>query len=275
MSNRPNSRALRNFFDGYSDALVAQGRIHETEKHDFVNSMVRQCVTYDGNATWFFGEEQVYFSHRHTPLGKPCLETKPSPPGWFAEMQQDWKIDPEELPCIIEQLNRGQSAEVTNTEGVPLRLWVNPKERSNGVESLAAQPRLPGKRDYGIIATKSLQKHLEMVSGKQELEALACSVATQWQNFQGHASIFLDRGRRLQLTLVEHDNGGCEVGASKEKGDLRPLLTSLGFAPDIIPEVIARINLGQAIEFRNRDGGISILRHNPKQKKILVHPKKP
>jgi hypothetical protein len=275
MSNRPNSRALRNFAEGFFDGLVGQGRILESEKDDFVTSMVRQWITYDGNATWFFGEEQVYFVHRHTPLGKPLLETTQRQPAWFAEMRQDWKIEPEEFPGVIEQLNRGQSAEVTNTEGVPLRLWVNPKERSSGVEPLATQPRSRRERDYRVIATKSLVKHLEIVPDEQELEALSCSVAMMWQKFQGHASIFLDRGRQLVLKLVEQSDGGCQVGASNEKGDLGPLLISLGFDPDRIPEVIAHINLGQAIEFRNREGVVSILRHDPKEKKILVHPKSP
>lgn len=270
---KPNSRALRSLAEGLFDGLAAEGRILQAEKDDFVTSMVRQWITFDGNATWFFGEEQIYFVHRHTPLGKPLLETKPGQPGWFAEMRRDWRIDLEEFPGIVEQLNRGQGAEVTNTEGVPLRLWVNPRERSSGVEPLAAHPRSPGKRDYRTIATKSLLKHLEIVPDKQELEALACSVVMQWQNFQGHACIFLDRGQQLVLTLVEQSDGGCRVGGSKEKGDLGPLLSSLGFAPAAIPEVIAHINLGQAIEFRDREGVVSILRYDPKEKRVLVHPK--
>jgi len=273
MADRPNSRALRNFAEGLFDALAAEDRILQAEKDDFVTSMVRQWITYDGNATWFFGEDQIYFVHRHTPLGKPLLATERRQPGWFTDLRHNRKIDAEGFPGIIEQLNRGQSAEVTNTEGVPLRLWVNPKEKSSGVESLVAQPRSPGKRDYLTIESNELLKHLGIVPDKEELDALACSVAMQWQQFQGHACIFLDRGQRLVLTLVEQNDGGCRVGACKEKGDLGPLLSSLGFAPAAIPEVVAHINLGQAIEFRNREGVVSILQHDPKEKsKCSLYP---
>src|SRR5262245_54687625 len=119
-----NSRVLRQLAEGLFDGLAAQGIALEAERDDFVTSLVRQWITNDGIATWFVGEEQLYFTHRHTPLGKPLLSTERVQPGWFAELQRDWHIDPEEFPDIIEQLNRGQSAETTNTEGVPLRLWV-------------------------------------------------------------------------------------------------------------------------------------------------------
>ena len=42
----------------------------------------------------------------------------------------NWKISADDLPAAISQLNCGQSAEVVNGEGVPLRLWTDPKRMS-------------------------------------------------------------------------------------------------------------------------------------------------
>lgn len=270
---KSNSRLLRKLAEEICQSLIAEGRLLEAEGGDFITSLVRQWITYDGNATWFFDGEQVQFVHRHTPLGKPLLAMEQITPAWFAELQRQWKVDPEEFPRIVEQMNRGQSAETTNTEGIQLRLWVNPKEKKVGVEKLVTKPALPGaKPDNRMIAANELVKRLGVAVDKEELEALACSVAKQWQQFEGHACIFLDRGQRLVLILTEKENGR-QVVTSIETGDLAPLLSSFGFSPAEIPDVIAHINLGQAIEFRDKEGVPSLLRHNPKEKKIQIRPR--
>jgi hypothetical protein len=151
---------------------------------------------------------------------------------------------------------------------------VNPKERITGVEKLVTQPSLPGaKRDYRIIALSELPKRLGMAVEEKELEALACSVARQWQEFGGHACIFLDRGQQLVLILNERADGSCQVVTTKRDADLTPLLTSLGFPPAAIPDVMAHINLGQVIEFRDREGIPSILWHDPKERSVRVRPR--
>jgi hypothetical protein len=95
-------------------------------------------------------------------------------------LQEDWKIDSEQIPEIIEQLNLGQGAEVLNTEGIPLRLWVNPKERSKGIEPLVKGP-VPSatKRDYRKIATDVLEQQLGSSVGEDEMQELACSVQSR------------------------------------------------------------------------------------------------
>jgi hypothetical protein len=186
-------------------------------------------------------------------------------------LQRDWQIDSEELPDIIDQLNRGQSAEAMNREGVPLRLWVNPKERTTGAEELLSQPRLSGtKTDHRLLALGELSKHLDMSVEKEELEALALSVAKQWQEYDGHACIFLNRGELLILTLNERADGSCHVVTAKQEIDLMRLLTSFGIAPSAIPDVMAHINLGQMIEFREKEGLPSILWYDPKERTVQV-----
>jgi hypothetical protein len=80
---KSNSRVLRNLAEEMFEVFATEGEISEAERDDFITSMIRQWITYDGNATWFFGEEQVNFTHRRTPLGKSLLTTKRSVVTWF------------------------------------------------------------------------------------------------------------------------------------------------------------------------------------------------
>jgi hypothetical protein len=269
--NKSNSRALRLLAEDFLRRVAEDEEIPADEREDFVTSLVRQWITYDGNATCLLGEQQVYLVLAKTPLGQFCIVPEPGLPGWMKQLREDWKISPEDLPDIIGQLNLGQSAEATNTEGVPLRLWVNPRERSRGVEPLVKQPVPPGrKRDYRKVAANELEQQFGTALEADEMEALACSVAKQWQQFEGHACLFLDGDEQLSFTLTERDDGGCGVVARRLRVGLGPLLSSLGFPPEVAPEVVARINLGQEVEFRDRKGVPSVLSHDPKARRVVV-----
>jgi len=278
MSNRKfNSRALRQLAEELVQKFADDEPIPETEREDFVTSLVRQWITYDGNATFFVGDQQAYLVLSTTPLGQPCIVPEPALPGWLNRLQEDWKIDCEQIPEILEQLNLGQGAEVVNTEGIPLRLWVNPKERSKGVEPLVKET-VPSdtKRDYCKIATDVLEQQLGSSIGEEEIEELACSVAKQWQHYQGNACLFLLAGDlQLVLTATENGDGSCQVVATRQPGSLQPLLSSLGVGTQEMHEVIARINLCQTVEFRDQKGVPSLLWHDPKQKQVLVQPVAP
>lgn len=201
--------ALRQLAEEFLQKIADDQEIPSGEHGDFVTSLVRQWMTYDGNATFFVGEDQIYLTVGKTPLGNYSIIPQPSPPGWLDCLVDDWKINPEELPGILEQLNLGQGAETTNAEGIPLRLWVNPKERSQGVEPLVKRPLPPGtKKDYRKIAGKELAKHIRMLVDDEEMAVLADSVVRQWQQFQGHASIFLNKDRQVALKLTEQSDGG-------------------------------------------------------------------
>lgn len=149
-ARKTNSRALRQLAKELVQVLAEEGEVEEDQQADLATSLVRQWITYDGNATLFLGEQQVYIVLGKTPLGKPHPIPDAAPPGWLKRISGDWKIDPHDLPDIIEQLNRGQSAEVANGEDIPLQLWVNPRERSKGVEPLVKRPIQPGGK--GITA---------------------------------------------------------------------------------------------------------------------------
>ena len=57
-----------------------------------------------------------------TPLGKPRVNLSLTLPLWLRQTVRDWKIDPDDLPEAVHQLNCGQSAEVVNGDGVALQL---------------------------------------------------------------------------------------------------------------------------------------------------------
>jgi hypothetical protein len=266
-----NSRALRRLAEALLADIAGDEDIPEGEREDFATSLVRQWLTYDGSATLFLGEEQVYLVLGRTPLGRPCVVPEPAGSGWVRRLTRDWKVSPDDLPEVLDQLNRGQSAEVLNGDGVPLRLWVNPKEKRRGVEPLVKEGIRPGAtRDYYQIAADELEQQFGMALEADEVEALARSVARQWQRFEGHACLFLDGHQQLDLTLKEQGDGTCEVVATRMSTDLERFLSSLGFPPEVLPEVITRLNLGQEIEFRNRKGFHARLWHDPKARGIYV-----
>jgi ribosomal protein S27E len=266
-----NSRALRQLAVGLLQQIDPEGEVPDDERDEFVTSLVRQWITYDGNATAFVGERQAYLVLGRTPLGKPCVVPEPGLAGWVEQLRRDWRIGPDDLPEVLDQLNRGQSAEVVNGDGIPLRLWVNPKEKSRGVEPLVREGTSPGRKwEYRQIAATEFEQQFGDGLDPEEMDELACSVAKQWQEHEGHACLFIDGHEQFHFKLTEHGDGSCEVVTSRLSIDLEPALSAFGFAPDVQPELIARINLGQQIEFRDRAGVRSRLWHDPKARRICV-----
>jgi hypothetical protein len=266
-----NSRALRQLALELLDRVTGGDDIPESERADFATSLVRQWITYDGSATVFLGERQVYLILGRTPLGKPCVVPEPALPGWVRQLTRDWKISPDDLPEVLDQLNRGQRAEVVNGDGVPLRLWVNPREKSQGVEPLAKRDIRPGrKRDYCKIAATELEQQFGEGLDPEEMDELAWSVAKQWQQHDGYACLFLDGHQQLHFHLNEQGDGSCKVVASRLSVDLATALSALGLPPEALPELTTRINLGQEVEFRDGHGTPCVLWHDPKARKLCV-----
>lgn len=265
------SRVLRQLAEDLLARVAGESELTDDERGEFTTSLVRQWVTYDGNAALFLGDRQFYLVLGRTPLGRPVVTPEPALPGWVRDLTGDWKVDPDELPGVFEQLNRGQSAEVVNGEGVPLRLWVDPRERSRGVEPLV-QEAVPAvfTRDYRKLAAGELERHLGGTVDPDELDALARSVAGQWQRHGGHASIFLDEREELSLTFAEEGGGICHVGVGGRTVDLNRALATVGLPPEAVPEVVARINLGQAVEFRDHEGTHARLRYDPRVRQFFV-----
>ncbi len=268
---KTNSRALRRLAEELIQRIAGDAELPDDEREGFVTSLVRQWITYDGNAVVFVGEQPVYLVLGKTPLGKPLVIPEPGLPGGMKRLARDWKVNSDDLPEVIDQLNRGQSAEVINGDGIPLRFWVNPKERSLGVEQLVEVKVPPGtERDHRKIAADMVEEYLGAALDPKEMDDLACSVAKQWQQYSGHACLFLSAHQQLSLKFKEHGDGTCNVACGKVRVELGPVLASYGFSPEVVGEVIARINLGQEIEFQDGQGGRNRLWHDPKERRICV-----
>jgi hypothetical protein len=268
-----NSKALRRIAEAVADRISGDGDLPDILRPDLTTSLVRQWITYDRHATLFVGDRQIYFSLAITPSGGYEVNPQMGTTGWLDGVKEDWKINPDCLADIVEQLNLGQSAETTNMDGIPVRLWVNPKERSRGVEPLVKEPVPPGhKRDYHKIAGCAVKQHLSTVFDDEELEGLCCSVAKQWQRYEGHACLFINEEQQIAFTLTEQQDGGCLVAPASFPVNLAAVFASLGIDPEIVPQVIARINLGQEVEFEDKKAVPSILWHDPKCRRIFVRP---
>lgn len=277
MSKRKtNSRALRRLAEELFERVAGGDEFAPSERADFVTSLVRQWITYDGHATLLVGDRQLYLDLGRTPLGRPVVVPEPGLGGWTRQLIHDWKIDPDDLPALFDQLNVGQSAEAVNGDGVPLRLWVNPQERGRGVEPLVREEVRPGAaRDYHKIASDSLAQQFGGDLGPEETDELARSVAGQWRRFDGHASVFIDGHTEFHFQITERSDGGCEVVTSEIRIGLDAVLSDFGFTPDVLPEVVARLNLGQQIEFRDRQGARTRLWHDPKARRLCHRPLDP
>jgi hypothetical protein len=266
-------RALRQLAQELLEEIAEDEGIPEGEREDLATSLVRQWVSYDGNATLFLGGHQVYLVLGQTPLGKPCVVPLAAPEGWLKELSREWKVRLYDLPEALDHLNRGQSAEVVNADGVPLRLWVNPKEKARGVEPLAKAIVGPGmKRDYLQMAAAELVDQFGRSLDPEEMEGLARSVARQWQRHEGHACLFVGGHQQLVLTLSGHADDTCQVASKRVAVDLEAALSSFGFPPEVMPQVIAGINLNQGIDFRDRQGIRCRLWFDPKAGRIDVRP---
>ncbi len=274
---RARSRALRKLADDFLRKTLRAGDVPPGGAEELATSLVRQWLTCDGNATLFVGEHQLYLRLSTTPLGNSSVAAQSGGPGWVRDLREHWKINPGQLPDVLGQLNRGQSAEVTNDDGVALRLWVNPREKSAGVEPVVKGPvpRGRGRDHLRKIAADLVEHHAGPGLGADEVEQLARSVAGQWQKYDGHASLFVKGGEeQLVFTLTEKP-GGCDVGATRLTASLVPALGSYGFPADALPGVIARINLDQEIEFRDASGAPSRLWYDPRARRICLRSLRP
>lgn len=264
--SRSNTRALRQLAENLVEQMGQELSLTDSDRADLATSLVRQWITYDGHAD---PEHQIYLHLARTPLGRPHPIPEAGLLGWIDQLATDFQIDPEDVPDMLGQLNRGQSAEVVNREGVPVRVWVNPKEKSHGAEKLVRQV-VPGplKRDYIKIAAHELTQQFGESLDPDEMNILVHSVARQWQKFGGYACLFVN-DQQLMTVLTEQPDGGCNTKTRWIDVEINATLTSLGFSEDAIPEVIARLNCGQEIEFRDGQGVAWLLWHDPRQRKIV------
>ncbi len=265
------SRALRQLAEEVIDKITEGGDLFPSEREELVTSLVRQWTTYDGQAALFIGEQPYFFPLVHTPLGRPHTTPSQGPRDWLGIVATDWNIDPEELPDVASQLNRGQSAEVVNRDGVSIRVWTNPSEGRCAVEPLepVQTPQTPGV-DYLKLATRCIVDRFGNDICEEETDQLATSLMKQWKKFDGHAGLFQDETLAVYFTLHEHANGS-NIAVTEQPAELNAFLDVMDALPDEAPALLARLNLGQTITFRNAQGVDLLMWHDPKQRRMICN----
>ena len=228
-AKRFDSGELRRLARDTIEVIALDAGFPEGEWEDLATSLVRQWVTCDYNAILFPDENrQVELLPIRTPLGKPNCAIRWTECSWAAFVR-DWKINPDDMPEILDQINRGQGAEVINGDGKPLRIHVDPKDRRKAVECLVPE-EMPSeyKPDYEKIAADMVDEQLKDGMDIGARDELVRSIAEQWRRHDGHACIFMDEQRQLKLEFTKHKSGS-NIRANKRVCDPRPYLASLGF----------------------------------------------
>lgn len=170
-------------------------------------------------------------------------------------MLSDWRMAEEDLPDLVEQLNRGQSAEGVNLDGETIRWWVNPKENRSGMEGPPIKKAPVPLNETLLIkfATNCLVKAFSGAILEHEIPILAKSIANQWNTFDGFACIMTEN-EKMVLELKKRPNGSTNVQSSEEKCPVRSRLEGMGVPPSEVVEAIARLNLGQIYHCVGSDG---------------------
>jgi hypothetical protein len=274
---KTDTRELRRFAEEVVDDLAADVLLPPGERGDFVTSLVRQWLTYDGNASFFLGEDrQVALLLERTALGKIRVRTGTIVSRWIPLLYRHWKINPDDMPDILDQLNWSQSADVVNADGVALRLWVNPKEQKQGVEPVdpdgsrrrtASEPE-----DYQRMAANMLDGNLAADLEADELDQLVESVTKQWRRFDGWACIFLDVRRLVYLLVRPKGDGNYDQLGKRVNIDLVDHLAKFGVAAQDVPKALARLNLAESFEFEDEKGFRRRLSHDPKAQRFIIDP---
>jgi hypothetical protein len=264
------SRTLRKLAEHVVAQITQDGRFSDRERADLVTSLMRQWVTYDCHAAIFSGVQLWFFNVGHTPLGNPSVPPKPGPKYWLSEEIKGRKIDPDLVPQIIEELNRQQSAEVTDRHGRPLRFWVTPHPWACGVEVLTDEPVKP---DEIVTGRERAMRHLRQRFGDDlppgELDVLADSVVRQWNRFDGHACVFASETEQICLHITKGSDGRSNVMVNYIEVEIESLLASLGVPASEIPKFIAEFNIGGAIEITDNKGVKSRMWHDPKTRRVI------
>jgi hypothetical protein len=267
-TDRNRSRLLRRL----AEEIVAQipDEVLTSARPDLATSLARQWLTYDGHATLIVGEEQHYYQPAIGPAGELRFNHHPVPIGtWFRGCMEDWEFGEEELGRAVRQLNIGQAAGIENRRGAFLRLWVNPRERSRGVEQLG--PRNPNStpavRDYAKIARRQIDSIYPEQMDPRDKADLVASVARQVQLHDGHALILRPKSK-FHIVLAPQPDGMLQVSCESKPTPLFGKLLRCGLTPDEAAHLLHLINLGMTPEVTDELGRRCRVVAEPKTGKV-------
>lgn len=234
-------------------------------------SLVRQWLTYQGTAALHLGHDLYFLSLVFSPLGAYSVQTQANRDSWIKALREDWKVREEDLPAMIDRLNVGQSAEVVNQAGVRIRWWVNPREKTSGVEEQEPPTSPPVPRHAAILGRVS--ERLEMAfSGTippREIPVLAKSVMEQWDRCEGVAALFTET-TRLTMVLENQAGGGFAITVGEVPFPTRKWFEKSGIPAADVVRAMAQINLGQTYTFEDDQGNPVVFWQEPHKSRFVT-----
>lgn len=256
-----------------AESLIAQvpEELLTSPRPDLSTSLVRQWLTYDGHATLIIGNEQHYFHPAPGPGGELRFDFHRAPvDAWLRQCMREWDCDDDEWVRAIRQLNLGQSAQIETRRGEFLRLWIDPKDRSKGVERLGANPpaAAPGQRNFTAVAQRQIETIFEQIGDLEKADLIA-ALLRQWALHDGHALILTPKAKfHIVVTLIPE---GIHVTTKTLKTSLPEKLLRCGLAPEDIPPFLHVLNLGLTPEVIDERGRRCRTLTDPKNAKVYMN----
>ena len=253
-SNPRKSQELRNLAETLVRSFEEDPEFQDVRTEGLVTSLVRQWMTYDGHAALVVKDALCFLPLTRTPLGAFAFRIIPGKSNWTEILQRDWHMAPEDVPEMIEQINRGQSADGTNRDGKVVRWWVNPMEQHSGVDGQPIKKE-PGSNNSAKLRVimETLESTFTGVLLEHELPILAQSVSDQWDKFDGYAAIMTEQ-EKVYIRMKRRPDGTIQLQSREERFSIREQLEELGVPSGEVVEAIARLNLGQIFPFVGSDG---------------------
>ena len=195
-------------------------------------SLVRQWLTCDGNATLFRGNQQVYFTLDHTPLGKPCVGWRPVQDSFLNALPSSGRsaggVAGRHGPTQPRPVRRGDQRRGASLSPVGEPQGATQGHRTAGQPSLAAgvevgSPQGRG-RPPGTLLRNERGSSRGPGAGPFGGPAMAAS---------GHASLFVGH-ERFTFILKEREEDVRNVDGGGQ-ASLEPILRSFAF-PGSIPK---------------------------------------
>ncbi len=269
-ANPRKAQELRNLAETLVRSFEKDPEFQEVHTEGLVTSLVRQWMTYDGHAALIIKNVLCFLPLTRTPLGAFAFKMVSEKSNWPEILQRDWHMAPEDIPEMIEQFNRGQSAEGTNLDGQGIRWWVNPGEKHCGVEGqpIKRDPAASNMAKLRVIM-ETLESTFSGVVFEHELPILAQSVANQWDKFGGYAAIMTEK-EKVYMRMKRRPDGTIHLQSREEKFSIRDQLEELGLPPGDVIDANARLNLGQIFPFVGPDGKPCEIWQEPHMERVTV-----
>jgi hypothetical protein len=111
-----------------NELVVCFGELDAGVRNDLATSLVRQWLTYEGNAGVVTATHQFWL-RLITKRDGVDVGIARKEGNWGHILTKNWGVDKNDIPDLSHRLNLCQSALYRQADGRRLRIWIEPKER--------------------------------------------------------------------------------------------------------------------------------------------------